>query len=29
MSLASDEKYKEPNNDIYYYYLNEFLLTYE
>lgn len=29
MSLASDEKYKEPNNDIFYYYLNEFLLTYE
>ena len=29
MSLTSDDNYKEPNNDIYYYYLNEFLLTCE
>lgn len=29
MSLTSDDNYKEPNNDIYYYYLNDFLLTCE
>ena len=27
MSIASDDKYKEADNDIYYHYLNAFLLN--